>query len=316
MATFGVSNTGDKDFIGGFYASLKALPATYLDSILFTFPSNQEVEILKFIYETPTFAERKTGAETHKLITSQQTITNRIWQLIIEQTNDEIRREKTGQLVQRINEMPMQWQKHRLERFSEVLEAGDSTAIYDGQNYFSASHVENLYTNSGTQVNKLTNTQYTSLNITTATAPTILEATNALADVLTQFPKMKDAYGKPANIGAANFIVMIPALGTFQSAFSGAIRNTLISDSGPVDNVVKSLGYNLQLVVNPYLTGTTDWYVIRTDDDAKAFIESEEVALNLDVVEDKINRRRLWMAEAIGDIGYGRFQGALMCTFS
>lgn len=312
----GASALSSRAIIGEFYATLEQdLGGMWVPGCSNLFQSNQESETYKWLGQAPQMREWIGGRQEKALRDAGVTITNKTYEGTLEVLLDEIRRDKTGQVMVRVRELAQRTNSHWAKLLTELLIAGESTACYDGQFFFDTDHSEH---DSGTQSNDLTS------DIATATAPTAGEAETALLKAMEAIIGFKDDQGEPMNEGAKAFLCMVPV--PFMSAFAGAIGSEIIVDSSTSrTNRILTLGalggFQVELAVNARLTWTTKFAVFRTDAETKALIRQEEEGVTVDALaegseEEFKNKRHLYGVKAIRNVGYGYWQRACLTTFT
>ena len=312
----GASALSSRAIIGEFYATLEQdLGGMWVPGCSNLFQSNQESETYKWLGQAPQMREWLGGRQEKALRDAGVTITNKTYEGTLEVLLDEIRRDKTGQVMVRVRELAQRTNSHWAKLLTELLIAGESTACYDGQFFFDTDHSEH---DSGTQSNDLTS------DIATATAPTAGEAETALLKAMEAIIGFKDDQGEPMNEGAKAFLCMVPV--PFMSAFAGAIGSEIIVDSSTSrTNRILTLGalggFQVELAVNARLTWTTKFAVFRTDAETKALIRQEEEGVTVDALaegseEEFKNKRHLYGVKAIRNVGYGYWQRACLTTFT
>lgn len=233
----------------------------------------------------------------------------------------DLRRDKLGQIEMRIGEMAQKAQDHWNSLASTLIINGNSSGYtsYDGAKFFDTTHAE-----SGTnQVNALTNSHVAALDITTATAPTATEAAAAVTGVLGKFYELTDDKGDPINGSAKDFVVMVGTAALW-APLNQAIYGQALG-AGVGDRVQALTGRNgitIDLVLNPRLSAkTTQMYMFRRDSVVKPFILQEEVGVTPKVStrdnDEYIKYNRfLFSVYTSRAAGYGRWQSAMMATFS
>lgn len=312
----GASALSSRAIIGSFYNTLEQdLGGTYIPGVSNLFQSNQESETYKWLGMSPQMREWIGGRQAKGFRSDGVTITNKTYEATLEVLLDEIRRDKTGQVMVRVRELAQRTNSHWAKLLSELLIAGEATACYDGQFFFDTDHSED---DSGTQSNDI------GLDIATATAPTAGEAETAILNAMQQIIGFKDNQGEPMNEGAKAFLCMVPV--PFMSSFAGAIGSEIIVDSSTSrTNRIMTLGsmggFQVELAVNSRLTWTTKFALFRTDAETKALIRQEEEGVTVDALaegseEEFKNKRHLYGVKAIRNVGYGFWQRACLTTFS
>jgi len=307
--------------IGRFYQTLEAgFDRSWASQVGMLFQSNQESEEYKWLGMSPALREWIDGRQAKGLRASGYTIKNKTFEATLAISVDDLRRDKTGQILLRVDEMADRANQHWEKLVSDLILAGDSNECYDGQYFFDTDHAEG---DSGTQKNKLTSAEVAALDITTPTAPTAAEMAEALLGVIGWMYSFKDDQGEPINGEARNFLVMVP-VSFWGSAITAVSSNLLNRPAGSLDNPLKGAmnqGLNIEVVANPRLTWTTNFAVFRTDGRAKPFILQEEEGVTVSALaegseEEFKNNRHLYGVKAIRNAGYGLWQHAVLATFS
>jgi len=311
----GATALSSRAIIGEFYATLEQdLGLSWIDSVSNLFDSNQESETYKWLGMAPAMREWIGGRQAKGFRTDGITIVNKNFEATLEVLVDEIRRDKTGQVMVRVRELAERTNAHWASLLSALLIAGESTACYDGQFFFDTDHSED---DSGSQSNDITS------DITTTTAPTSGEMETAILKSIEAILGFKDNQGEPMNEGARMFEVMVPV--PFMSSAAGAIGSQIIVDSSTSrSNRILTLGslggFQVALRVNPRLTWTTKFATFRADGQTKALIRQEEEGVTMSAIAEGSEmefkeRKHQYGVKAIRNVGYGYWQRACLTTF-
>ena len=312
----GATALSSRAIIGEFYATLQQdLGLSWIDSVSNPFDSNQESETYKWLGMAPAMREWIGGRQAKGFRTDGITIVNKNFEATLEVLVDEIRRDKTGQVMVRVRELAERTNAHWASLLSALLIAAESSVCYDGQYFFDTDHVED---DSGSQSNDLTS------DITTTTAPTAGEMETAILKSIEAILGFKDNQGEPMNEGARMFEVMVPV--PFMSAAAGAIGSQIIVDSSTSrTNRILTLGslggFQVALRVNPRLTWTTKFATFRADGQTKALIRQEEEGVTMTAIAEGSElefkeRKHHYGVKAIRNVGYGYWQRACLTTFT
>lgn len=309
--------------IGRFYLTLEeGFDRSWASRVGMYFKSDQESETYKWLGMSPALRQWLGGRLAKGLRSKGVSIENLLFEATLAIALDDLRRDKTGQVMVRVDEMADRANGHWEKLLSDLLLAGEAAACYDGQYFFSASHVEG---GSGTQTNLVTKTEVPGLEVTTTTAPTAAEMAAAIMGVIGYFYSFKDDQGEPLNGMARNFLVMVPVLTTWwASALTAVTANLLNQAAGSLDNPLQGAfrqGINVDVVGNPRLntTFTESFVVMRTDGRAKPFILQEEEGVKVEALaegseEEFKNNRHLYGIKASRNVGYGYWQHAIKAT--
>lgn len=317
----GASGLGSRSIIGTFYETLEqSVGQSWTPGVVMEFSSDQESETYKWLGQSPSVREWAGERLAKGLRENGLTITNKTFEATLKVLVDEIRRDKTAQVMLRIRELADRVAAHPAALLSTLINNGgaDTNGLaYDGQYFFDTDHAEG---GSGAQKNDLAAGDYAVLNVGSATAPTADEMANAIMAVIQHFYSLKDDQGEPINELARQFLVMTPVnmWGAAQTAVSANILNT---GSGSRDNPLLKMGVNLSVAANPRLTGTDKFCVFRTDGRTKPFIHQTEEGVSISAIaegsehEFKENEH-LYGVKVIRNVGYGMWQHAMRATLS
>ena len=320
-----MDSLGSRAIIGSFYAALEAYTgAGWINPLsMFFGNSDQASEEYKWLGMSPALREWVGGRQAKGLKDNGITIKNKTWEGTLVIPVDWLRRDKTGQIQIRINELAGRAAELDSKLVSTLIVGGGTTGgeCYDGQYFFDTDHAEG---SSGTQTNALVASDYGTLNVGTPAAPTVAEMNAAILSSIQHIYGFKDDQGEPMNSNAKNFLVMVPT--NMMGAGMGAVYSRIINASiGAYDNTMANAaaaqGFNVQCVVNPRLTSTTKFFVFRTDAPAKPFIRQEELPLQVDAIaegseEEFKNNQHLYGVKRICNAGYGYWQYAVQSTLS
>lgn len=318
----GAEGLTTRDIIGSFYLALEAvLGGDWVSAVSMLFNSDQESETYKWLGMSPVMREWLNGREAKGLRENGFTIANKTWEGTLKLPVDWVRRDKTGQIQVRINELAVRAAELDSKLLSTLINNGGAAKCYDDQYFFDVDHSEG---DSGTQNNALVASDYSECNVGTAARPTVAEMHDVILTMIEHMYSFKDDQGEPMNANAKNFLVMAPI--NMMKAVYGAVYNGIINSStGASDNTLVTAqankGFNVVPVVNPRLTSTTKLFVFRTDAPAKPFIRQEEEPLSVDAIAEGsehefINNEHLYGTKRICNAGYGYWQHAVQATLS
>lgn len=307
------TSIGSRAIIGRFYQALEQDAGVgWVDPISMLFQSDQASETYPWLGQSPTMREWIGGRNAKGLRENGITIANKKYEATLEIPLDWIRRDKTGQIQVRIDEMAQRTNAHWAKLLTVLIEAGESTNGYDGQYFFDTDHNEG---DSGSQSNDI------SVDITTTTAPTAAEMETAILTATQKIMGFKDDQGEPMNEAARRFVVMVPP--PFMAATAAALNNPIIT-TGPTsftNTLVNLGGFSYQLAINPRLSWTTKFALFRADGGASAIIRQEEEALQISALaegseEEFKHDRHLYGIKSMRNVGYGYWQKACLVTFT
>lgn len=307
------TSLGSRAIIGRFYQALEQDAGVgWVDPISMLFQSDQASETYPWLGQSPTMREWIGGRNAKGLRENGITIANKKYEATLEIPLDWMRRDKTGQIQVRIDEMAQRTNAHWAKLLTVLIEAGESTNGYDGQYFFDTDHSEG---DSGSQSNDI------SVDITTTTAPTAAEMETAILTATQKIMGFKDDQGEPMNEAARRFVAMVPP--PFMAATAAALNNPIITTGSTsfTNTLVNLGGFSYQLAINPRLSWTTKFALFRADGGASAIIRQEEEALQISALaegseEEFKHDRHLYGIKSMRNVGYGYWQKACLVTFT
>lgn len=318
----GLQGIGVRGIIGRYYQALSDeqnaappwVPATGM-----MINSDQEVETYKWLGMSPQMRQWVGSRIIKQLREQGMTITNLPFETTLSFNVNELRRDKTGQIMIRVDDAAQRTNAHWAQLLDALIRANGT--CYDGSNFFAADHSEG---SSGTQGNLFTASEVSALNVTTATAPTADEAVDIIMGLIPEYFKLVDDQGEPINEMARNFLIMtnVAMFGAFQQA---VYEKRITTSTGSYDNpIVGNKRFTVDVVPNPRFDAnsvTTDIYTFRTDARVKPFImqsEQDPTAQGLDEDSEHafMNDEILIGIKALRNVGYGLWQYAQKATLS
>jgi phage major head subunit gpT-like protein len=311
----GASSLSSRAIIGAFFARLEQnLGGLWIPKLgMGPFESDQASETYNWIGNAPAMREWIGGRNAKGFRENGITIVNKKFEATLEVLVDEIRRDKTGQVMIRINEMADRTNAHWAKLLSALIVAAETGLCYDGQYFFDTDHVEG---DSGTQSNDI------GASAASATAPTAAEYELAILASVSKILGYLDDQGEPMNEGAKEFLIMVPP--THMAAAVAAVTNPVITDaSGSRTNTLNNLSeFAINVVTNPRLSSwTTKFATFRADGNVKPFILQEELPVEISAIAEGselefTEDKHQYGVKAIRNVGYGYWQHACLTTFS
>ena len=295
--------------IGRFYRRLEEYAqSAWWTRLAMHFASSQESETYRWLGMVPQVREWVGGRRVRPLRAQGITLVNKTWESTIRVDADEQRRDKTGQLMVRINELARRVATHPNKLLTTLILGAETTAGYDGQYFFDTDHSEG---DSGAQSNDLT------YDAATPTAPTDTEMYEAIVKGIGQVMGFKDDQGEPMNEAAREFLVMVPM--SFLSATLIALASqTVDASSNPL---AAGEPFRVTWVANPRLTWTDRFAIFRSDGSTRPFIFQEELPVQIQVLAEgselEVNENQhQYGVKAIHEAGSGFWQDACLITFN
>lgn len=310
--------------IGNFYQTLEAgLASSWMAAVSFWVASQQKVEQYKWLGMAPAVRQWIAGRHPQGLRADAYSLENLKFEATLDIEVDDLNRDKTGQIMLRVQEMADRVNEHWEVLGSAALALGEAALCYDGQPFFSAAHVEGK---SGVQTNLLAAAQVPQLNVVDATAPTPAEMAAAILGCIGYQYNFLDDQGQPMNGQARQFMVQVP-VSLFVPALA-AVSSPVVTTAGgaAADNLlIKAMqgnGFQVGVVVNPLLNAwTVNFAVLRTDARAKPLIRQEEYGVKVSAKAEGSEYehdtdRHQYGIKASRNVGYGYWQYALKAILS
>jgi len=319
MSIQSLNGLSSRAIVGRYYATLENLgvPA-WVDALSMEFSSNQSEETYKFLGMAPALREWVGGRMEKGLLVGSQAIKNVHYEATLNFDVSDIRRDKTGQIMVRVDELARRTQNHWCSLLSSLIVNGATSATcYDGQDFFDDDHSSG---DSGTLQNDIDATDVPALNLTLA-APTAAEMAAAILDTIAYMHAYKDDQGEPINDEAREFIVMT-GIPLFWGACVQACSLYNISGGSVMNNPLVGGDFKVVPVFNGKLSaGTAQIWLFRTDAPIKPFIRQVETPVTMKTIgagseSEFDNDAWKFGVDTWRGAGYGMWQYACRATLS
>lgn len=302
--------------IGEFYNRLENGPLGWVTRIAMKIKSTQESESYAWLGMTPTMREWIGGRLAKDLRENSFDLRNKPHESTLEISVDDLRRDSSGQILIRIGEMADRANAYPAKLLSSLIVNGESTLCYDGQYFFDTDHAEG---DSGAQSNDIP-VDISELPVSshgTTAAPSTAEMQKAILAGAQAILGFKDDQGEPMSENATEFDVMVPT--PLWSVAIAAVKLPVID--GGDSNLIPAGTLKFNVIVNPRLSWTTKFAVVRADGQTKPFILQEEVPVEMSAVAEgselEFKHRKHWYgAFWSGNVGYGYWQHACLVTLT
>lgn len=302
--------------IGTFYKALAAfVGAPWIAGLSNYFTSDQAIEIYAWLGQSPVLREWVGGRQAKGLTENKLTVANKHFEASLPIMLNDLRRDKTGQILIRVMEMARKTNVHWASLLSALIAAGESGLCYDGNYFFANDHSEGK---SGTQDN-IVSVDISELPTTThgsTTLPSVEEMQLCIARAIVQILSFKDDQGEPMNEDATQFLVMVPTPLMFVARTAVKTPIQVAASQTALEGFKDD--FSISVVTNPRLSTWTDKFaVFRTDSNVKAFIRQEETQVELMALgpesEHAIkNKQCLYTVDTWRNVAYGYWQNACL----
>lgn len=216
-------------------------------------------EVYGRLGSNPSLKEWRDERAPKRLLEQGFTVHNKDYEATISVSRNAIKDDRYGQIKIQVQALGFAGMKGKDEFYASTVEAGTSVLCYDGQYFFDTDHSEG---DSGTQANYATGTA-----LSVANAKTVILAMQGF----------KDDRGLPAGIKPTH--IMVPTALKFTA-------KEIFDPKGTGDtNANTSLKGELEIIVNPFLTLATTWYVMDLSQPVKPIIFQNRQELEFDNTE-------------------------------
>ena len=311
----------ERQIIGAFYKTLEQdIGGSWIDGVSNYFLSDQASEEYAWLGMTPAMREWVGGRNAKGFKENSITIINKHYEATIDILIRDLRRDKSGQAMVRINEMAQRANAHWASLLSTLILAGTSTTCYDGQFFFDTDHSEG---DSGTQDNDISidiSALEAANHGSAATAPSVEELQICIMRAIQQIAGFVDDRGEPMNENAQSFLVMVPMV-FMNSALQAVDTPMQVGESQTALTAAKKK-FSIEVVPNVRLSDwTASFAVFRTDSNVKAFVRQEEQGVQLKVKGENSeyafdNDAVQYGIDTWRNVAYGYWQNACFVTMT
>ncbi|CAH1387027.1 Mu-like prophage major head subunit gpT family protein [Candidatus Nitrotoga sp. M5] len=303
--------------IGEYYARLDTgNNAPWINGVSNLFSSDQESETYAWLGMSPAYREWVGGRQASGLTETSIAIKNKHFEATLEVAVRDVRRDKTSQIMVRVQDLADRSTTHWGSLLSTLIVAGESTACYDGQYYFDTDHAEG---DSGTQSNHLT-IDLSDLPAAVhgiVTAPSVEEMQQCILKAVAAIQGFRDDKGEPMNESASEFVVVVPT-SLYLTALSAVTNATLTS--GAFNILPNVPGLRISVQMNARLSSwSSQFAVFRTDGAVKGLIRQQETEGELKAKAEGSefefdNDAWQFGIDTWRNVGYGLWQQACLVT--
>ena len=308
---------------GWFFETLKDV-GSWLSDLAMDADSNQDVETYAGLANIPMLREWVGSRQRTQLREKTLTITNKDWEASIDIATKDLRRDKTGQIRNRIAQLAMRASQHQKKLISQQIVAGDAATYgnaYTGSTYFNSSHV---YGPSATNDNTIS-VDISALPVgdTTGahgsiTAPSVGEIALSIQQGVQQMYGFVDSENEPINEDLMSFIVMVPT--TLYAAAKTAVTKDFMAQG--MSNPITGTDITYRVIANARLNTWTDKFVVfGSDPIVKPFILQVEVAPSISALAEGsdyefTNKAHQYAVDWCGNVRYMAPDKAVLVTMT
>lgn len=317
----GVDLITERQIVGTFYKALtQNVGAEWIGGVSNYFTSDQASEEYAWLGQAPLMREWVGGRQANGFKENSMTIRNVHYEATMEALLRDLRRDKTGQMMVRIEEMARRANAHWAKLLTDLIVAGETTNCYDGTTFFYTAHTEG---DSGSQSNDISSdiSEYPVLEAGTVTLPAVAEIQYSIAKGIEAIVGFKDDKGQPMNEDAAAFMVMCPV--SLMNVVMQAIQTPAqMAETQSALTALKGK-FRLDWVVNARLGSTwaSKFAIFRTDSAIKSLIRQEETGVVMKVKgagSEYEFDHDAWQfgIDTWRNVGYGYWQNSCLVTMA
>lgn len=313
-----------RDLIADFYPRLEAAMETiWAPAISVEVQSDRETEEYAWLGQVPAMRQWVGGRHEDFLNKYSLTITNYEYEATLPISVPDLRRDKTGQIRQRIADLAVRTATHwnsLVGTFITNGEAGTSALAYDGQFFFDTDHNES----GSNQTNDLTATEVPSANVATTSTLTTTEAASIITETLAYMMSLTDDKGQPINQGSTNVLILCTKVGHYNGLKTALGLNNLGTGSGNNNPVLAWGDFTIRVeYVSQRITAADKLYFFFGSPamGSTPLIRQSEVGVQTSLIgagseEEFKNNRHIFGVNATRGVGYGMWQKAALVTLS
>lgn len=286
-------------------------------------PSSREIEEFAWLGQVPIPRQWVGGRHEEVLQKYSMTLRNFPYEVTLPISEDDLRRDATGNLLQRANQLGQRFQTQWNSLLGTFITNGHTATsglAYDAQFFFDVDHNE-----SGTnQSNNVTVTEIPGADVATPATPTTTEAANIITQAIAYMMGMTDDKGEPINQNPTEVLILTTKPGHY-AAFKNAITlNNLGTGSGNNNPVQAWSEFTIRVLYVPQRLTAVDvvyFFFGNPEMGDTPFIRTEEQGVRTLVKgrgsDDHFNNKRfVFGADAVRGVAYGVWQKALRVTLS
>ncbi len=313
-----LAELSSRAIIGRYYKRLNQKTGmAWVEALSNYFTSDQESETYKWLGQVPVMRDWVGGRQAKGFTTNGLTIENKHFEATLEIPLVDLRRDQTGQINVRVNELADRTNTHLAQLLSKLIIGGESTVCYDGQYYFDTDHKD---ATGPVQSNKISvvlddyKPQIEGGKVGTPTAPSEAALRLVILRTIQQILSYKDDQGEPMNENASKFLVVVPTSLWYVARAAVSVPLTI----GGASNAVKVLDeIDISISQNPRLDWSDKIAVFRTDSSVKSFIRQEEKGIQLKAIAEgselEFKHDKHWYGvDTWRNVGYGFWQNSCL----
>lgn len=310
-----------RDIIADFYPRLEAAnEAIWAPRISILLDSDREVEELAWLGQVAQMQRWIAGRMEQPLNKYSVSIRNYEYEATMPISVPDLRRDKTGQLRQRVSDMAVRAATHWNQLLGEWVAGGEAGSLglsYDGQFFFDTDHNES----GSNQTNDLTATEVPAANVATTSTLTTTEAADIITQTLAYMMSLTDDKGQPINQQPTEVLILVTKVGHYNGIKTALGLNNLGTGSGNNNPLLAwTSDYTINVQYVPQRVTAADklyFFFGGPGMGATPLIRTEEAPVTTGIIDERLrNNREVFCVQASRGVGYGMWQKAALVTLS
>ena len=313
-----------RDIIADFYPKLEAAnESLWSNSVSITIPSTRAVEEFAWLGQVPAMRKWIGGRTEEPVNKYTMSITNYDYEATLAISVPDLRRDKTGQLRQRVADLAVRTATHKNKLAGDLITAGEAGTIslaYDGQYFYDSDHNES----GSNQTNTLGATEVPASNVATTSTLTTAEAADIITQTIAYMMTYTDDKGEPINQAITDVKILVTKQGHFVGIKNALSLANLGTGSGNNNPILAWGGINISVEYVPTRITAADklYFFLGTPGMGTApVIFTEENGVQTQLIgagseEEFKNNRHLFGVTATRGCGYGMWQRSAVVTLT
>ena len=302
----GLKGLGQRNVQGNYFMSYEdAMGRMWYPRIVTEFSTDQDHEIYKWLENVPNPSKWDGERKRRTLTDFEITVIGEKYELTVEADVDDVRRDKTGQILRRIGEMGRKMATLPQRLITQLIETNPTG--FDGLPFFSTAH----------QVGKspVQSNDITVAGMANPDEPTSEEMSRAILRGIQEMHGLKDEHNDPLNDGASQFLIVGPT--KYMNVAAAALQNEFTSAG--VSNTLRNTGFSIDWMTNARFNGANSaagrrFYIFREDAELRSILWQEERIADAFKSQDIFsssgfwNDTLAWGAKRIPGVAPGRYE--------
>lgn len=314
------SSLDSRDIVADFFPRLEAAnQSLWINDLALMLPSDREVMELTWLGQVAQMRRWQAGRMEEYLNKYTLSVRNYPYEATLPISIDDLRRDKTGQLRQRIMDLATRTATHWNLLGGQWITAGEAGSLglaYDGQFFFDTDHNES----GSSQTNDLTATEVPAADVATTTTLTTTEAANIATQTIAYMMSLTDDKGEPINQEPTNVTILTTKVGHYNGMKTALTLPNLGTGSGNNNPLLAWGEYKVTVKFVPQRVTAADklyFFFGNPEMGSTPLIRTSEVDVETGIIDERQkNRREVFCVSAVRGFSYGMWQKAALVTLS